>query len=222
MFRLAFALLHYLLTTLMESTPPGGDEGPPAPSQGSEKKHTDEDLNKFKGSARQEGRNTGTSAERQRWLDELGVKDEDEAKTLISSYRQHQQANQTELEIAQQQVADMQEKLADAQTEVETAQLLVDESRVHAELRVALIEAGVNPGRVQKILNDEDMPEVEVAEGKVNQDHVKAYVEEAKNEWSEFFGSSRGIPPSPPPGGTTEIDPVEAYLSKTYGERKEN
>jgi hypothetical protein len=201
-------------------------QNPPAentPEETPQAKWTDQDLDKFKGTARLDGKNIGKDDERQRWLDQLGVKDEDEAKNLIESQRQYQQEHQTELQAAQTQLAALQEQLSDARSEVETAQVQLDQARAHAELRVALIEAGANPKRVQKILNDDEMPEVEVTEGQVNADHVKAFVAQAKDEWAEFFGGQRqGIPASPQPGGSTEIDPVEAYLSKTYGDRKEN
>lgn len=114
-----------------QTTPPDPPE-PPAP------KYTDQDLDKYKGSARKEGRQAAVNE----LLTQAGAESVNDLVAAWQEKQQLEQAAQTEAERLQQQInAITQER--------DQANQLAQQRLVEAELRNQLIAAGVPAGSVQ-------------------------------------------------------------------------
>lgn len=144
------------------------------PTASPDAKYTDKDVDKFKGDARREGRE---AAERQ-VAETLGVSIE-EAKTIIAERRQSDEQSKSDLEKAN-------ARAAAAEQRAEQAETLAETRLVDAEMRTAMLEAGVPPERVKSALRLAGRDAVKVGkEGAV--EGIKESVEALKTSDSYLF-----------------------------------
>jgi ribosomal protein L13E len=143
------------------------------PDEQPEYKYTDRDLDKYKGTARKEGREAAS----RELADQLGVS-VDEAKQIISDHRKREEAQKTELDKANERIKELESK---SQTTAEKAAARIKKT----ELKLALRNEGINPERLDMAVRLADLDSLEVDdEGNVAglEDVVKA-VSEASPEW---------------------------------------
>lgn len=188
---------------------PQPDKDPKDPPSGSEKKWTDTDVDKFKGTARQEGRSAGESAERERWVQQLGVKDLKEAKKLITDQRQAQEGKETDDK-------EKDEQIRTANERAETAEKLAERRLVDAELKLALIDAGVPKQRISDALTLAPRDGISVGgEAGDKVEGLDKVVDGLKESKAYLFEA--GVPqqkvPRRAPDANTQPDPAELDVS---------
>lgn len=184
MFRLVLLVFGWLFTAMLDTEGDPPEDPPEDPPQDDasqdEKKHTDDDVNKFKGDARKE--------ERTKLLKLLGVETKEEAEKLVSEYRTIQEATKddfTKLEEERDK-----EKVRADKAEAEKRTILIN-----SELKGALRDAGINAQRLGLALVVADTSAVEINEGAVQ--GLEGVVEAIKKESPEWFSTHEGLPRTP-------------------------
>jgi hypothetical protein len=177
MFRLMLALFGWMFTMLLDTEGGGGDDDPPKEDPPKddppEYKYTDKDLDKYKGTARKEGRQ---AAERE-LAEQLGVSI-DEAKQIIKNHQAEQEKQKTDL--------DREKEARRKAEETATAKEKAANERIKkTELKLALRNADINPERLDMALRLADLDKLTIADdGNVEGlDEVVSAVSEASPEW---------------------------------------
>lgn len=204
MFRLMFALLALVWSSLSalsldgdddDDDPPTGDgdgdgegegegEGGTTPPAGQPYRSfkTQREFEKAFGPVRIEGRD----AEKQRWLDALGVETEEEAIRLVDAQRDIERDSETAAETARREKEEVERERDRLKSENEATETRRQNSLKRVELRDAMRAAGVRDDRIQRALNDADLDNLDIDD----QDVVSGASEEAeriKGETPEWF-----------------------------------
>lgn len=189
MFRLLFALFAFAWSLLLDTDPPADDppaDDPPADDPRNRPKWSDNDVDRFKGDARDEGR---TSANRS-WCEALGVKDQDEAKQIVTAYRERERESQSESERLQNDLEAERQARAEAERREQEARSARERVLIEREVEAALLseEIGVKPERLRAAMRHVDLSSVTVSDdGTVDRDSAKSAAEAAKEEAPELF-----------------------------------
>lgn len=112
-------------------------------------------------------------------LKELGVGNEDELKSIVSSHKELQERSKSELER-------LQETTAKLQKERDEYQSIAERVLKEAEVKVQAVALGVKPERIPYLLRLIDMNEIEVDEGKVDADTVKKAINKVLKDMPEL------------------------------------
>lgn len=146
-----------------------------------EKGFTQEDLNKIAAKEKREGQQAAIND----LLQKTGAESLEEVIAAYSDYQGIQEAVTTEAERAQKEERKLQKKVADANARAEQAETLAETRLVDAEMRTALIDAGVPAARVGSALKLLGRDGLSVKDGKV-EGHSEA-VEALKGSDSYLF-----------------------------------
>lgn len=196
MLRLCFALLAFLWSALLETEdppdPPDPPPDPPADDQPYRLFKTQQEYEDAFGPTRIEGRTSGVSEEHGRWLSELGVKDEAEAKTLIEKQREAVRNNESEVERITREANEARQRADALQAERDQERELRHESIRRHGVQRALREKKVRDDRVddatEYVLRSADISAgltLDDQERLAGQDEA---AEAAKSKYPEWFG----------------------------------
>lgn len=201
MFRLMLAIFGYMFSMLLDTE--NGNDGPPKddppkddPPGEAEYKFRQEDVDKYAGTARKEGKQ---AAERE-LSDSLGVSP-DEAKKIIADHKEREEAQRSELDKANDRIKKLEEQ-------GESTSKAANERIKKTELKLALRNADINPERLDMAVRLADLDKLTINdEGAVEgmEDSVKA-VSDASPEW---FAA--------PDGGKRQRRSPEFQQQKTQG-----
>ena len=123
-------------------------------------KYTDRDVDKFKGDARGEGREAAIND----LLKKTGADSIDDVLVAYTEYQGIQEAVTTEADREKERADKLQTKLQAAEQRAEKAETLAQDRLVDAEMRSAMLEAGVPPDRVNSALRLAGRDAVKVGE----------------------------------------------------------
>lgn len=142
-------------------------------------KYTDADLDKYKGTARKEGR----SAAMNELLSELGAESLDSLKEGYSGWTEAQELAKSDLE-KEKQAREAAEKTA---TDRDRS---LDSLRKEYALRDKFRDEGLNPERLDLALRVADTDSLEIEGGKLKPDSLQSAVDSLKQSSPEWFGST--------------------------------
>ena len=167
-----------------------------------EPKHTDDDVNKYKGTAREEGRTSALN----KLLKDTGAESVDALLEGYSSWTEAQEEARTDLERAEQ--ARQQAEQRDQEKDQALASL-----RKEYALRDALRGAEINPERLNLALKVADTDSLEISEDKVTADSLETVVGTLTESSPEWFGNAGanggqdiGRPSGPASGQKAALD----------------
>lgn len=142
-------------------------------------KYTDADLDKYKGTARDEGRTSAIN----KLLEDLGAESLDALKEGYSGWTEAQEEARTDLERAEQ-------ARQTAETQAQEYQQSMSKLQKEYALRDALRGADINPERLNFAMDSAKLDKLEISEGKVIDDSLTAMVDSYKESSPEWFGST--------------------------------
>ena len=168
------------------------DEEPKEP----EAKYTDKDVDRLKGSARREGKQTAINE----LLGELEVESVEDIKALVEAYKTIEEETQTEADRAKKDAETFKAERDKLKEERDEALKLADQRLIQSELKASLIGEGARKDRLAKLLKEADLSEVEVGEDGVK--NLEPVIKALKEDIPEWFGEDdkpSGSRPSPKP-----------------------
>jgi multidrug efflux pump subunit AcrA (membrane-fusion protein) len=175
--------------------PPSNPPAPGSQSGASDKTFTQADVDRINA----ETRRKAEEAAQRRFLEQLGVDDVDKAKEIIAQQRASEDAAKTELQKAQEAREAAERTATEATAKAESILKL-------SELKSALRDAGINPGRIEGAVKLADLGSVTVTDTGVA--GIEKVVEAVKAASPEWFGAA-GKPFSAPDasgGGEPKFD----------------
>jgi hypothetical protein len=177
-------------------------------------RYTDKDVDKLKGSARKEGRNSGRTEREQEILEATGAESLDSVLEAYNAWKVLEEESAGETEKERKAREKVEKERDEVKTELESAYAFIAEMKQEAALQKAFNDAGINPERLSAALRLVDMDALEVDDdGKVTgaEDAVKSI----QKSVPELFGYDKpaGSRPSPRPrdsGALTQEQEKEA------------
>lgn len=142
-------------------------------------KYTDSDLDKYKGTARKEGRSAAVNE----LLSELGADSLDALKEGYSGWTEAQEEARTDLERAEQ-------ARQTAETQAKEYQQSMSELQKEYALRDALRTAEINPERLDLALKVADTDSLEIEGGKIKPATLETVVSNITESSPEWFGTA--------------------------------
>lgn len=199
MLRLCFALPAFLWSALLDTEdPPTEDpptEDPPADDQNFKVYKTKEEHEADFGPTRIEGRTVGQTTERDAWLTALGVKDQDEAKTLIAAQRQQRRDNESAIEKAEREKAEAETRAQQAEADRDTERAQREESTKRIAIERAITEKGIRSDRVEDgvdyIVRTKDLMDTVVLDENQKVSGQGDAAEAVKAKYPEWFGAGK-------------------------------
>ncbi len=189
-----------------QGQPTPENEPTPNEQQQPEAKYTDRDLDKHKGNARKEGRNSGRTEREQEILSELGFESLDEVKSVAEAHRLIESESQTEADKAREEADKSIKKLSkerdtvaqerdQAKQELESAYAYIAEMKQTQAMTAAFSEGGVIPQYLSQALRLVEADNLEVDDDG-NVTGVEKEVERVKTELPLIFGRNGRVPSS--------------------------
>lgn len=165
-----------------------------------------EDVNRLIGKTRKEARETGISE----FLKELGFEKPDDLKALVTAAKARDDAEKSELEKAQQRIADLEKKAAEAEIKATKAAQQALEKERNTAILIALKDAHAE--KPQSVLNlllvehASDVAAIMAEDGTLDNKKIGALADKAKKEYAGMFQSGNPGSPSPAGGKTPQPD----------------
>lgn len=158
-----------------------------------EPKYTDQDVDKLKGTARTEARERRD----RELLEKYNLESLDELDEIIEAHNEFQESIKTEVEKATGERDAIAKERDTLQSELDEAYETISRVVTESELKAALADAGLNPGRMKAAMRLADTDRIEIDdEGNVT--GVKDVVKAIREESPEWFASNKaGVPLSP-------------------------
>ena len=174
-----------------DTTVPSGTEFVTQADSEKEKRiWTQEQANEAMGEARVKGRSSG----QKEVFAELGVESLDDLKAIVTSAREAEEAQKSELERARDEAQEAKRQAAEASASAARADMIL-------RVNEAMLAAGFPADRISRA---HSLLDVQTGDG---EEEIKAAVEACKEEFPELFTTADGSPPArswAPKGGTGE------------------
>jgi hypothetical protein len=192
------------------------DQGNPTPENETmpnsestpEPRYTDKDVDKLKGSARKEGRNSGRTEREQEILEATGAGSVDDVLEAYNAWKVIEEESAGEAEKERNTRTKVEKERDTLKEELDSAYAFIAEMKQESALRAGLSEAGVRPERLKVALRIADQDSLEVNDdGEVTgiQEVVKAVQKEAP----ELFGTHQPLPETPTGQGSSKESPYK-------------
>lgn len=196
-----------------QGTPTSENATEPTPSpeeRTDERTFTQKDVDKIAGNRAKEAGKAAEKAAYTRLLEELGAESLDEIKEGYQGFKTVEAETQTEAEKARADAEKLKVERDEAKSATEAANKRADERLIKAELKLQLLAEGARKDRLEKMIRDADLSDVEIDGEEVK--NLAPVVKTLKDdEYPEWFGSDEkpsGSKPSPQVSGptTTQTD----------------
>lgn len=177
--------------------PPNDDDPPPADDQPYKAFKTKNEYEAAFGPTRLEGRD----AERNSWLEELGVKSREEAKRLVTAQREIEQEAETQVEKAQREKREAEEREQTRATEATQAEERRQKFVKRTRLERALEKKGVREDRLERAVGEANLDNLQIDDNDAVTGH-DAEAERISKAVPEWFGEVQDEPVPGSRGGS--------------------